>query len=309
MSSWTPTDIPDQTGRTALVTGANSGLGFHTSLELARHGARVLLACRDPQRAAAALARLRAEVPAAVVELVTLDLASLASVRAAADEVAARVGQLDILVDNAGVMAVPRGRTADGFETQLGTNHLGHFALTGRLLPLLLAAPAARVVVTSSEAHRFGRMRFDDLMGARRYRRWGAYGQSKLANLLFVRELARRAAATELLAAAAHPGYAATNLQTGQGNVVLEALMKVGNAVFAQSDAQGAWPQTYAATMPDVAPGSFWGPGGMGGTRGHPVAQQPSRRAVSDADAARLWTVSEELTGVSYDALAAPRPA
>jgi NAD(P)-dependent dehydrogenase (short-subunit alcohol dehydrogenase family) len=179
MTSWTSADVPDQTGRTALVTGANSGLGLHTSLELARRGARVLMACRDPRRGAEALARVRA---VGTAELVPLDLASLASVRAAAEQ----VDPLDLLIANAGVMAVPRRLTEDGFELQLGTNHLGHFALTGLLLPKL----TGRVVVVSSDAHRMGRMRFDDLMGERSYGRWSAYGQSKLANLLFARELA-----------------------------------------------------------------------------------------------------------------------
>ncbi len=305
MTAWTAADMPDQTGRTALVTGANSGLGFHTALQLARHGARVLLACRDPRRAEDALARLLAQAPDGQAELVALDLADLASVEKAAADVAGRTDTLDVLVANAGVMALPRGTTVDGFERQFGTNHLGHFALTGRLLPLLLAAPAPRVVVTSSDAHRIGRMSFDDLMGERHYGRWRAYGQSKLANLLFVRELTRRAAGGPLLAAAAHPGYAATNLQSGQGNPLLESVMKLGNAVVAQSDAHGAWPQEYAATMPDVRPGSYWGPGGLGGSRGHPKQVQPTRRARDDGDAARLWAVSQELTGVTYDGLAA----
>ncbi|MCU1674490.1 MAG: short-chain dehydrogenase/reductase [Frankiales bacterium] len=217
MTSWTSADVPDQTGRTALVTGANSGLGLHTSLELARRGARVLMACRDPRRGAEALARVRA---VGTAELVPLDLASLASVRAAAEQ----VDPLDLLIANAGVMAVPRRLTEDGFELQLGTNHLGHFALTGLLLPKL----TGRVVVVSSDAHRMGRMRFDDLMGERSYGRWSAYGQSKLANLLFARELGRRA--PSLVVAAAHPGYAATNLQRGQGNPLLVGLMQAATA-------------------------------------------------------------------------------
>jgi NAD(P)-dependent dehydrogenase (short-subunit alcohol dehydrogenase family) len=183
--------MPDQSGRTALVTGANSGLGFQTSLELARQGARVLMACRNPSRAEDALTRLRAQVPDAAVELVALDLASLDSIEAAAEDVAGRTKTLDLLVNNAGVMAVPQATTADGFEMQLGTNHLGHFALTGWVLPLLIAAPAARVVTVSSGAHKIGRMSFEDLMGAKGYHRWRAYGQSKLANLLFTTELGR----------------------------------------------------------------------------------------------------------------------
>ena len=288
--------MPDQSGRTALVTGANSGLGFHTALELSRHGARVLLACRSPQRAEQALGRLR--LAGGSGELVALDLSSLASVRAAATEVAGRVERLDLLVNNAGVMAPPRTLTEDGFELQLGTNHLGHFALTGRLLPLLLAAPAARVVTVSSGAHRLGSIAFDDLMGERTYRRWSAYGQSKLANLLFTRELDRRYG-DRLTAVAAHPGYAATHLQTGQGQPLMEALMRVGNATIAQSDAAGAWPSLYAATAPGVHGGQYFGPGLLE-LRGHPKQVGRSAAAKDDAVAARLWTVSEQLTGTSY---------
>ena len=301
LRTWSPADMPDQAGRTVLVTGANSGLGLHTSLELARKRARVLLACRSTAKGEQALQRVRAEVPDAAVELVPLDLASLASVRSAAADVADRVPHLDVLVDNAGVMAVPRRLTADGFEQQLGTNHLGHFALTGLLLPQLLAAPAPRVVVVSSTAHRTGRMDFDDLMGERSYSRWGAYGQSKLANLLFARELQRRAG-SRLLVAAAHPGYAATNLQSGQDSPLLEAAMKVGNLLVAQSDAQGAWPSLYAATMPDVRAGDYFGPALLE-LRGAPRRVGRSPAAQDDAAAALLWEASERLTGVTYDAL------
>ena len=299
MTRWTAADVPDQRGRTALVTGANSGLGLHTSIALAARGARVLMACRDAGRAQAALRRVRTEAPGADVELVSLDLASLASIEEAAADVTARTPALDLLVDNAGVMAPPRTTTADGFELQLGINHLGHFALTGRLLPLLLAAAAPRVVVVSSGAHRMGRIDFDDLQSERSYSRWGAYGQSKLANLLFVRELDRRAAATPLLAAAAHPGYAATNLQSGQGSFLLEAFMRVGNAIVAQSDAAGAWPSLYAATMPDVRRGDYWGPA-LAEVRGTPKRVGRARTAQDDVVARRLWEESERLTGVSY---------
>ncbi len=299
MTRWTPTDLPDQTGRTALVTGANSGLGFWTTVELARKGARVLMACRNPAKAQDALTRVRAEAGGANVELVALDLASLASVQQAVDEVGGRVAQLDLLVNNAGIMAVPQGRTVDGFELQLGTNHLGHFALTGRLLPLLRKASAPRVVTVASGAHVIGRMDFSDLAADRSYHRWRRYGQSKLANLLFTAELDRRAHGV-LLAAAAHPGYAATHLQEGQGQAAFEALMKVGNRVLAQSDKQGAWPQLYAATMPDVQGGDYYGPHLLD-LRGHPKKASTSQQARSLQDAARLWEVSEELTGVVYD--------
>lgn len=302
---WTDDMVPPQTGRTALVTGANSGLGYATSLALARQGARVLLACRDLVRGGSALARLRGEVPTAQAELVQLDLASLASVRAAAAQVRDRVPALDLLVDNAGVMAIDRQLTEDGFERQLGTNHLGHFALTGLLLPTLLAAPAPRVVVVSSTAHKAGRIDLDDLMGERRYTRWGAYGQSKLANLLFARELHRRATekGLPLLVASAHPGYAATNLQSGQGSFLLEAAMKVGNLVLGQSERSGAWPQLYAATMPDVQGDDYFGPGGPGELRGHPKRVGRTTAAQDGAVAHLLWDRSEDLTGVRYEGL------
>jgi len=292
MAAWTVDDIPQQFGRTALVTGANSGLGLQTSIALTRAGARVLMACRNPERAAAALARVRSEVPGATAELVSLDLASLESVRAMA---AALDVDLDLLVCNAGVMAPPRQTTADGFELQLGTNHLGHFALTGLLLSRLKAG--ARVVVVSSDAAKMGQINFEDLMGERRYRRWRAYGQSKLANLLFLRELSRRAGA-RLVVAGAHPGYAATNLQNAPG--LPGAVMALGNRVIAQSDAEGALPQLYAATMPDVVTGEYFGPKGWRGLRGAPHRVAPIKTARDDAVGARLWSVSEELTGVTY---------
>ena len=299
MAPWSVEDIPDQTGRTALVTGANSGLGLHTTIALAKRGARVLMACRNPDKADEALARVTGSVTGAKVELLPLDLASLDSVRAAAADVAGRTDRLELLVDNAGVMAIPRAQTADGFEMQLGTNHLGHFALTGLVLPLLLAGSDPRVVVVASDAHKIGRMRFDDLMGEKSYGRWSAYGQSKLANLLFTRELHRRAEG-RLMAVAAHPGYAATNLQSNYGNPVVDLFMKIGNRVLAQSDEAGAWPQLYAATMPDVRSGEYFGPSGMFGLRGAPHRDTPTRAASDDEAARRLWEVSEELTGVTY---------
>ncbi|HEX8120092.1 MAG TPA: oxidoreductase [Solirubrobacteraceae bacterium] len=298
MAKWTAQDIPDQGGRRVVVTGANSGLGYNVSLELARHGAHVILACRDQGRGQAALDRLLGEVPDADAELRSLDLASLASVRAFAAGVDEPVG---LLVNNAGVMAGPHRKTADGFELQFGTNHLGHFALTGLLLERLLAADAPRVVQVSSGAHRMGKMSFDDLQSERRYWRWGAYGQSKLANLLFMRELGRRAAeaGTPLVSVAAHPGYSATNLQT-TGNRIDDVVMKVSNLVIAQSDAMGALPLLFAATQ-DLESGAYVGPDGVGEQRGHPKLVGMSGRAKSDDDARRLWEVSERLTGVTYE--------
>ena len=308
---WTAADVPDQTGRTVMVTGANSGLGLQTAKVLAGAGATVLMACRSAEKAEAARARIASEVPDADLEIVPLDLADLRSVAAAAALVSDRPKPLDVLVNNAGVMAPPRRETADGFELQLGTNHLGHFALTGCLIEKLLAADAPRVVNLSSTAHRIGRMDFDDLNSKRGYSRWPAYGQSKLANLLFTLELARRAraAGTGLVAAAAHPGYAATNLQTagiGLGTIgtLLKPLMLVGNLVFAQDDAAGALPVLYAATAPDVEGDDFFGPDGLQEMRGrHPARVGRTGRAADGADARRLWEVSEELTGVDFGPL------
>jgi NAD(P)-dependent dehydrogenase (short-subunit alcohol dehydrogenase family) len=301
---WTAADIPDLDGHRAVVTGANSGLGFQIALELARHGASVVLAVRDAFRGEDAARRM--EGMDVAVEVERLDLADLTSVRAFADRFS---GGLDLLVNNAGVMALPRRTTKDGFEMQLGTNHLGHFALTGLLLPRLLESPGARVVTMSSGAHAYGRIRFENLQGERHYQRWLAYGQSKLANLLFAFELARRAALADLdlTSVAAHPGYAATNLQT-QGARMEDSRAKafvaeLGNRLFAQSDAQGALPALYAATMPDVIGGEYFGPDGRSGMRGHPTRAQTSKSARDPELAARLWAVSEELTGVSYERL------
>ena len=299
---WSADRLPDQTGRTILVTGANSGLGKQMSIALAGAGARVLLGCRDAGRAAAALADVAAAASGPAPEVVPMDLASLGSVEQAAADLAERAPVLDVLVNNAGIMAVPRALTVDGFESQFGTNHLGHFALTGRVLPLLLAARAPRVVTVSSDAHRIGRIRFDDLTGERRYNAWLAYGQSKLANLLFTLELQRRAteAGSPLVAVAAHPGYSATNLvASGPGrSSLLGPVTRLGEKLLAQSDAMGALPQLYAATMPDVLGGDYYGPGGLGGMKGHP-ARVNSTKAARDGDVARrLWQVSETLTGV-----------
>ncbi|HET6951937.1 MAG TPA: oxidoreductase [Acidimicrobiales bacterium] len=314
MTRWDATDIPDQSGRTVVVTGANSGLGLRSAEALARAGAGVVMACRSAERAAPARDRVAAGATGPDPTVVALDLADLASVRAAAASIAARAGHVDVLMNNAGIMAVPRAATADGFELQFGTNHLGHFALTGLLLPALLAAPAPRVVTTSSSAHRAGRAAWDDArFDRRRYRRWAAYGRSKLANLQFTGELARRAAAagTALTAVAAHPGYARTHLgagwhgaeRAGAGPLqrLRAAAMVIGDRVLAQSDAAGALPQLYAATMDDVAAGDYFGPGGPFEMRGVPTRVTMSAAARDTESAARLWALSEELTGVTYD--------
>jgi NAD(P)-dependent dehydrogenase (short-subunit alcohol dehydrogenase family) len=300
---WNARDIPDQSGRTAVVTGANSGIGYITARELARRGARVLLACRSEARGGEAQARMRREVPGADAEFVPLDLADLASVR----EFAAGYphASLDLLVNNAGVMALPYGQTADGFETQFGVNHLGHFALTGLLLPKLLDTPGARVVSVSSGLHAIANIEIGDLNSERRYRRWVAYGRSKTANLLFVHEFARRlaAAGSDLVAAAAHPGYAATNLATAgtrmEGRAAATRAVELGNRVLAQSAEAGAVPTLYAATAPGVRPDSFTGPGRLG-WRGAPAPSWRAKWTRDDVAGERLWIASEQLTGVPY---------
>ncbi len=297
---WTAADIPDQDGRVVVVTGANSGLGLIDSRELARAGARVLLACRNTEKGETAAQRIRQAHPEAEVSVAALDLADLASVRAFAEKAPERV---DLLINNAGVMAPPRRLTKDGFESQLGTNHLGHFALTGLLLPHLLAAPEPRVVTESSGAHRIGQMNFDDLQGERRYIRWLAYGQSKLANLMFAFELQRRAteAGTALKSLAAHPGYARTNLQFAAPPPHERVLMVLTNRLVAQSAEMGALPTLYAATVPDLPGGSFIGPNGFMEQRGHPHIVTAAGKAYDDEAWRRLWQISEELTGVSYE--------
>jgi NAD(P)-dependent dehydrogenase (short-subunit alcohol dehydrogenase family) len=306
---WTAAAIGDLTGTNAIVTGANSGLGFETVAQLAAHGATVTLAVRDADRGAAAVQRMRTRLPDADLRVGVLDLASLASISAFAEEFAAGHRRLDLLVNNAGVMNLPERRTADGFEMQFGTNHLGHFALTGRLLPLLAAGPDARVVTLSSTVHRIGRMNFDDLMGAKRYRAWPAYGQSKLANLLFTTELQRRAAAAALplRAMAAHPGFALTNLQTAgpamRGAKASSRVSRLTAALtrrIAQPAEWGALPTLYAATMPGLVGNTFVGPDGFGQQHGHPVPVTRSKRAQNTENARRLWTESERLTGVVY---------
>lgn len=291
-AQWTAADLPDQTGRTVVVTGANSGLGLQTAKALAGAGARVVLAVRDQARGEVAAKQL-----AGAVEVRPLDLADLSSVREFAsswDE------PLDVLVNNAGVMAIPEARTADGFEMQLGTNHLGHFALTNLLLPQI----TDRVVTLSSAAHRQGRIDFDDLNWERRdYKPWRAYGQSKLANLLFTLELARRLTAngSDVRAFAAHPGYAATNLQGHTGKQLQHMIMGAFNKVIAQSDAQGALPTLYAASQ-DLPSGSYVGPNGLGEQRGYPTLVGRTTAASDPGAARRLWDVSEQLTGVTFPA-------
>lgn len=308
--TWSTADIPDLTGRLALVTGATSGLGYETALELLRHGADVLVAARNPEKAAQAAETLTQKAGRAPTVL-ELDLADLASVQRAAEEVVKSYDKLDLLINNAGVMAPPYRQTLDGFELQLGTNHLGHFALTGRLLPLLVKG--SRVVTVSSFMHKSVRgISEDDLRRpAGSYRKWEAYGKSKLANLLFMLELDRRAraAGAELLSVGAHPGYASTHLQAAgpelAGRARQAQLWAAATRLVAQSAAAGAWPSLYAATYPDLRPGSFVGPSFFE-YRGTPKVVLPTRTAQDPELAARLWAWSVEATGVD-PALAVPR--
>jgi len=307
-SKWTAGQIPSQTGRTALITGANSGIGYRAALELARHGAHVLLGCRNYEKGQAALDRLLRETPGASAELVELDMASLLSIRAFAAAFAARGIALDLLINNAGVMALPkRELTADGFERQFGTNHLGHFALTGLLMPQLLAAPAPRVVTVASLAHRNGKIDFNNLQSERSYKPWDAYGESKLANILFANELNRLAVAahSKLLSMPVHPGVSVTNiLANGPGSNGPKAIvLKLLAPVIMQPDAAGALPTLYAATSPEARGGEYIGPDGLMEMKGSPVVVKPKPHALDQAVGQRLWTVSEELTGVMYPPL------
>ncbi len=303
---WTAADVPDCSGRTAIVTGANSGIGYEAARVLAGRHADVILACRSLDKARAAAAQIRSDSPDASVEAMELDLASLGSVRSFAEAFHQRRRRLDLLCNNAGVMALPYRRTADGFEMQLGTNHLGHFALTGLLLDLLLAAPGARVVTVSSGMHHIGSIRFDNLQWERGYQKWLAYGRSKLANLLFAFELQRKAdqAGAGIISAGCNPGYAATNLQAAgarmENSTLMESLWGWSNRWFAESAATGALPTLYAATAPDVRGGDYIAPIYYGSGRNSPHRARCSSRARDPQTAARLWQVCEELTGVRF---------
>jgi NAD(P)-dependent dehydrogenase (short-subunit alcohol dehydrogenase family) len=290
MTSFSTTNVPDIPDQRVIVTGANSGIGRATATVLAAAGAQVTLAVRSLERGLAAAAAIPGKT-----DVRELDLASLASIRKFAAD---WDGEIHLLINNAGVMIPPLTRTADGFELQFGTNHLGHFALTNLLLPRI----DGRVVTVSSSVHHIGRIDFDDLnWERRRYRRWQAYAQSKLANLLFTKELQRRliAAGSSVLSTAAHPGYAATNLQTRSGSGLWDSLGRIGNSLFAQSEAAGALPTLYAA-FAEIPGDSFAGPGGMQGMRGAPRPVKRSKRAQDEAVARRLWEVSEELTGTHF---------
>lgn len=308
MAKWTADQMASQADKTAIVTGANSGIGYQAALELARHGAHVLLGVRNAAKGQAALARLKAEVPGASAEAVELDMASLASIRAFAEAFLARGVALDLLINNAGVMALPtRELTADGFERQFGTNHLGHFALTGLLVPALNKAISPRVVTVASLAHRNGKIEFDNLQSERKYVPWDAYGASKLANILFAKELNRRAeeAGSNLRSLAVHPGIARTNIfANGPGTNDLKAIAtRILAPILTQPDDMGALPTLYAATAAEAKGGEYIGPDGLGEFKGYPTVVKPKPQGLDEATGKKLWTVSEELTGVVYPPL------
>lgn len=292
-----------------MVTGANSGLGFYVSKNLAARGARVIMGCRSLQKGQAAANLIRKDNPGVEVIVMGLDLADLASVRSFSETLAKQIGGLDLLINNAGVMALPYRKTVDGFEMQFGTNHLGHFALTGLLLPRLLEAQAGRVVTVSSAVHTIGKISFADLNSESSYSKWRAYAQSKLANLLFAYELQRRleAGGFKLISLAAHPGYAATNLQLAGPRMTNNSLMiygvRVGNRLVAQPAEMGALPVLFAATSPDVQGCDYVGPRGLFGSRGYPVKVYSTKTSYDVKTAERLWAISEEMTGVKYEVL------
>ncbi|OCB18860.1 short-chain dehydrogenase [Mycobacterium malmoense] len=301
MANWTAADIPDQTGRVAVITGANTGLGYETAAALADHGARVVLAVRNLDKGKDAAARITAKSPHADVALQELDLTSLDSVRTAAERLKSDYDRIDLLINNAGVMYTPKETTKDGFEMQFGTNHLGHFALTGLLLDRLLPVAGSRVVTVSSMGHRIlADIHFDDLQWERSYNRVAAYGQAKLANLLFTYELQRRLAPHgTTIAAAAHPG--GSNTELGRYTpTVFRPLVNVFFSVIAQDAAMGALPTLRAATDPGVLGGQYYGPDGFAETRGYPKIVSSSAKSHDPDRQRRLWAVSEELTGVRY---------
>lgn len=302
---WTVSDIPSQDGRTAVVTGANTGVGLEAAKALAAAGATVLLACRNLDKAGQAAETIKAAAPQANVETLKLDLSSLASVREAATELRDRHPRIDLLINNAGIMYPPFGKTEDGFEQQFGTNHLGHFAFTGLVLPALLAVPGSRVVTVSSQGHRSGRIEFDNLQAQKRYGRHDAYARSKLANLMFTYELQRRlaAAGAGTIALAAHPGLSRTDLIRHTSRLARMQSMSISRFMV-QDAAMGALPLLRAAVDPAAAGGDYYGPGGFMELKGYPRKVGSSRRSHAVDVQRRLWTESERLTGVNYDQLA-----
>src|SRR5450631_4650512 len=302
MDRWTADRIADQSGRTFIVSGASSGLGFETTRQLAAHGGRVVLASRSEAKGRDAVARLKAAQPGAAIEFRALDLADLDSVRAFAAAILGDGIAVDVLINNAGVMYPPRRLTPQGFESQFATNHLGHFALTGLLFDVIRRGQDARVVTVSSSEHKGGSIHFDDLTGERSYSPRAFYQQSKFANVLFGLELDRRvgAAGVPVRSVLAHPGYANTNLQSSGPTGLMRQLMKISNPLFAQSAAMGALNELYAAVDPAAESGRLYGPDGLGEMRGHPTELQPATSARNERTARDLWELSEELTGVTW---------
>jgi len=302
LSTWRTEDIPDQSGRTAVVTGANSGLGLATTRELARRGARVIMACRSTDKGESAASDIRRQAPEAKLDVRSLDLGSLESIQAFANDLDLEAGRLDLLINNAGIMMTPQQTTHDGFELQLGTNHLGHFALTGLLLDTVQSAEVGRVVTLSSIEHKSGHIEFGDLQSEDGYAPRKAYRQSKLANAIFGVELDRRlrAAGSSAISVLAHPGYSDTNLQTTGPTGPMKAILKVGNKLLAQDADTGALPTLYAATAPGVEGGDFYGPDGFKEMRGNPTHVDVIPEARDPGVASRLWDISEELTGIRY---------
>lgn len=295
-NKWTAQDMTDQSGKMVIVTGANSGIGYEAAQALAVVGAHVVMACRDTSKGEAAAEAIRKAGPSGSLKVMALDLADLSSVRQFSEAFTQTFTRLDILVNNAGVMAIPNRRTADGFEMQFGTNHLGHFALAGSLIDLLIHTPNSRVITVSSYAHFFGWINFKDLNGEKFYQKWVAYCQSKLANVMFAYELQRRLSrgGGNPISLAVHPGYAATDLQ--RYSPIFIAL----NRVVAQSPKMGALPTLYGATHPDICGGEYIGPDGFLAQRGYPHVARSSRHSHDEATARRLWAVSEKLTGVHF---------
>ncbi|MHA1911095.1 MAG: oxidoreductase [Candidatus Kariarchaeaceae archaeon] len=309
-NKWTEENIPDLTGKIAVVTGANSGTGYEATRALASKGATVVMGCRNLEKAEIAAEKIRAKVPEAKLEIIQLDLSDLSSVKKFAETYSAKHEALDMLLNNAGIMMPPYSKTVDGFELQLGTNHFGHFALTGLLLDILIATEGSRVVNMSSYGHNGGKFDFEDIHLEKSYGRASAYGRSKLANLLFTYELQRKldAAGIKVLSTASHPGWSATNLQTtgpreGGGGRFMSWSLRFGNFIFAQSAAMGALPMLFGVISLEAEGGAYYGPRGLGGMRGHPKRTKSSDRSHNEEDAQKLWEISEELTGIKYEAL------
>ncbi|HEY9113216.1 MAG TPA: oxidoreductase [Bacteroidales bacterium] len=298
-TKWTHNHITDQSGKTVLVTGANSGTGFETAKEFAGNNATVIIAVRNLEKGNEAAAKIKKDFLKADVTAMKLDLSSLASVRKFAADFKAKYDKLDILINNAGVMVPPYSKTEDGFELQFGTNHLGHFALTGLLIDLLLKTENSRIVTMSSMAHKAGKINFDDLHYEKKYNKMAAYGQSKVANLFFTYELQRKleAIGSNTIAVAAHPGWSATNL--GRHNKLFDIVAPI----FGQNSLQGAWPLLYAATSPDVKNGDYYGPEGFMEIKGHPKKVRSTSYSQNLQVADKLWEKSVELTGVKFEAL------